>query len=103
MAQRSLAQIVASALIYSATAGFRHDSIPTAIEALKTQGSTHNIHFDDTEDASFFTEDNLAQYDVLVFLMNTGEGAICQNCQGCILTLVGSPRRQRSSSIPEIS
>lgn len=61
-------------LIYSATADFRHDSIPTAIEAMKTQGPAYKIQFDNTEDPTWFTDDRLAQYDVLVFLMNTGEG-----------------------------
>lgn len=76
MTSASLAQnnTTASALIYSATADFRHDSIPTAIEALKAQGSSYNIQFDNTEDASWFTDDKLARYDLLVFLMNTGEG-----------------------------
>lgn len=68
------AQNTARALIYSATADFRHDSIPTAIEALKDQGPTHNVTFDQTEDQTVFTDDHLAQYDALVFLMNTGEG-----------------------------
>jgi hypothetical protein len=62
------------ALIYSATADFRHDSIPTAIEAMKTQGPTYNVQFDQTEDMMWFTDDRLAEYDALVFLDNTGEG-----------------------------
>lgn len=62
------------ALIYSATADFRHDSIPTAIQAMKTQGPTYNVQFDQTEDMSWFTDDRLAQYDALVFLDNTGQG-----------------------------
>ncbi|KAI0703803.1 class I glutamine amidotransferase-like protein [Cytidiella melzeri] len=65
--------ITATALIYSATADFRHDSIPTAIEALKAQGPAYNIRFNSTEDASWFNDDELSQYDLLVFLMNTGE------------------------------
>ena len=62
------------ALIYSATADFRHDSIPTAIQAMETQGPNYNIQFDQTEDMTWFTDDTLAQYDALVFLDNTGEG-----------------------------
>lgn len=62
------------ALIYSATADFRHDSIPTAIQAMKTQGPAYNVQFDQTEDMSWFTDDRLAQYDALVFLDNTGQG-----------------------------
>lgn len=60
-------------LIYSATRDFRHDSIPTAIDALKGKGSSINVSFDNTEDQSQFTDDNLKQYDAVLFLDNTGE------------------------------
>ncbi|PSS05525.1 hypothetical protein PHLCEN_2v3807 [Hermanssonia centrifuga] len=63
----------ARALIYSATADFRHDSIPTAVQALKTNGPASNVQFDHTEDQTWFTDDRLAQYDAIVFLQNTGE------------------------------
>ncbi|KAJ3716004.1 class I glutamine amidotransferase-like protein [Lentinula raphanica] len=63
----------AKVLIYSATADFRHDSIPTAIQALQSQGSSFGIQFENTEDKSQFTDQNLAQYDALLFLDNTGE------------------------------
>ncbi|KAL0572322.1 hypothetical protein V5O48_009644 [Marasmius crinis-equi] len=63
----------ASVLIYSATQGFRHDSIPTAIEALKARGPSVNIDFDNTEDENQFTDGNLARYDAIVFLSTTGE------------------------------
>ncbi|GJE96229.1 class I glutamine amidotransferase-like protein [Phanerochaete sordida] len=61
------------ALIYSATADFRHDSIPTAVQSMKTQGPSYNVQFDQTEDMTWFTDDTLATYDALVFLDNTGE------------------------------
>ncbi|TRM55325.1 ThuA-like domain-containing protein [Schizophyllum amplum] len=60
-------------LIYSATEQFRHDSIPTAVQALKGAGDTYSITFDATEDRTLFTDGNLSQYDALVFLSNTGE------------------------------
>ncbi|KAG6850692.1 hypothetical protein H0H93_009850 [Arthromyces matolae] len=60
-------------LIYSATAGYRHDSIPTAIAALKATGPSVNLDFDATEDKSLFTIDNLSQYDAILFLSTTGE------------------------------
>lgn len=65
---------VARILIYSATADFRHDSIPTAVDALVQLGPHSNIAFDHTEDKTWFTDDTLAQYDALLFLSNTGEG-----------------------------
>ncbi|KAL9714215.1 hypothetical protein Ac2012v2_002525 [Leucoagaricus gongylophorus] len=69
LAEGSIARI----LIFSRTVEFRHDSIPTAIEALKSHSSTIDVVFDQTEDQSLFTDDNLQKYDGLVFLSNTGE------------------------------
>lgn len=64
----------AKILIYSATRGFRHDSIPTAIAALKANSSSINVQFDNTEDQAQFSDDNLAKYDAVLFLSTTGEG-----------------------------
>ncbi len=69
-AQASVARI----LIYSATREFRHDSIPTAVDALVAEGPAANITFDHTEDQTWFTDDRLQQYDALLFLSNSGEG-----------------------------
>jgi len=69
----AMAQQTAKVLIYSATAGYRHASIPQAIESMKELGATKNIQFDNTEDPSFFTDANLTQYDALLFLMTTGQ------------------------------
>ncbi|KAF5367124.1 hypothetical protein D9758_003999 [Tetrapyrgos nigripes] len=65
--------IPARILIYSATREFRHDSIPTAIQALQSKASSINVTFDDTEDQNQFADDILAGYDALLFLDNTGE------------------------------
>jgi hypothetical protein len=61
-------------LIYSATLEYRHDSIPTAIRVLKAGRPEIDAIFDSTEDASQFTDANLAKYDALIFLSNSGEG-----------------------------
>ncbi|KAJ4480074.1 class I glutamine amidotransferase-like protein [Lentinula aciculospora] len=63
----------AKILIYSATADFRHDSIPTAVQALQSNGPSFDIQFENTEDKAQFTDQTLAQYDALLFLDNTGE------------------------------
>jgi hypothetical protein len=65
----------ARGLIYSATADYRHDSIPVARDAITARGQSINVQFDATEDKIRFTDAGLASYDVLVFLMNTGEGS----------------------------
>ncbi|KIJ52530.1 hypothetical protein M422DRAFT_26111 [Sphaerobolus stellatus SS14] len=70
---QNMSSIPAKILIFSRTVDFRHDSIPTAITALKQQGSSHNIEFDNTEDQTLFTDTNLSQYDAIIFLSNTGE------------------------------
>ncbi|KAI0671930.1 trehalose utilization-domain-containing protein [Trametes maxima] len=73
MAEASAQSSVARILIYSATRDFRHDSIPTAVDALVAQGPAADINFDHTEDQGWFTDDRLQQYDALLFLSNTGE------------------------------
>ncbi|NUK10496.1 ThuA domain-containing protein [Streptomyces lunaelactis] len=60
-------------LVFSKTAGFRHDSIPAGIAALKELGKTSNITVDATEEAAQFTTSNLARYDAVVFLSTTGD------------------------------
>ena len=55
-------------LVFSKTAGFRHSSIPTAIDALKAMAQSHNFLLNATEDADAFTFDNLVQYEAVVFL-----------------------------------
>ncbi|KAJ7086074.1 class I glutamine amidotransferase-like protein [Mycena belliarum] len=64
----------ARVLVYTATERFRHDSIPTAVEALKNQSSNINVVFDHTEDQTQFTDPVLAGYDAIMFVSTTGEG-----------------------------
>ncbi|KAF8072032.1 class I glutamine amidotransferase-like protein [Lyophyllum atratum] len=71
MAQQQ--SVPARILIYSATAGFRHDSIPTAIAALKAREASINVEFDATEDKAQFTDSILAGFDAVLFLSTTGE------------------------------
>ncbi|WP_431948574.1 ThuA domain-containing protein [Actinacidiphila sp. bgisy167] len=60
-------------LVFSRTAGFRHDSIPTGVAALKELGATANITVDATEEPRQFTSNNLARYDAVVFMSTTGD------------------------------
>ncbi|MDH6181903.1 cytochrome c [Microbacteriaceae bacterium SG_E_30_P1] len=61
------------ALVFSKTAGFRHGSIPSGIAAIEQLGIDNNFEVDATEDAADFTEENLAQYDVVIWLSTTGD------------------------------
>ncbi|WP_162150300.1 ThuA domain-containing protein [Asticcacaulis sp. AC460] len=63
----------AQVLVFSKTAGFRHDSIPTGQAALKDLAQKQGFSVTVTEDASVFTDDNLKTYDAVVFLNTTGD------------------------------
>ena len=60
-------------LVFSRTAGFRHDSIPAGIRAVRDLGTAGGFAVDATEDARRFTAANLARYRVVVFLSTTGD------------------------------
>lgn len=58
----------------SATEGYRHDSIATAVKVLAEQGPPRNVSFSFTEDGRWFNTDELFKYDGLLFVSTTGEG-----------------------------
>ncbi|MEV4138707.1 ThuA domain-containing protein [Dactylosporangium sp. NPDC049742] len=60
-------------LVFSKTAGFRHDAIPAGITAIQQLGAANNFTVTATEDANAFTTGNLAQYEAVVFLNTTGD------------------------------
>lgn len=60
-------------LVYSKTAEYRHESIPTAVAAIERIASERGWTTLSTEDASIFTNETLARFDVIVFLMTTGD------------------------------
>ena len=60
-------------LVFSKTAGFRHGSIPAGIAAIQQLGADNGFEVTATEDAGAFTDDNLAQYDAVVWLSTTGD------------------------------
>jgi len=60
-------------LVFSKTAGFRHDSIPEGIAIVRELGEQHGFTVDATEDAGAFTAANLRRYDAVVFLSTTGD------------------------------
>ena len=60
-----------SVLIFSKTAGYRHANIPDGIEAIRKLGQENTFSVEATEDAAFFTKENLAKFQVVVFLSTT--------------------------------
>ena len=60
-------------LVFSRTAGFRHDSIPTAVATLQRLAIEAGLIADHSEDAGDFSAANLARYRVVVFASTTGD------------------------------
>ncbi|MGW3622041.1 ThuA domain-containing protein [Streptomyces sp. NPDC000880] len=60
-------------LVFSKTAGFRHDSIPAGIDAIRALGTANNFTVTATEDSAAFTPAGLATYEAVVFLNTTGD------------------------------
>jgi type 1 glutamine amidotransferase len=60
-------------LVFSKTTGFRHQSIPDGVAALREMGAETGLTVDATEDAARFSDGELARYQAVVFLSTTGE------------------------------
>ena len=60
------------ALVYHETTGFRHASIPYAIQQITAYGKRHRVEVTADQTSSQFTDAGLAQYDVVVWLSTVG-------------------------------
>lgn len=60
-------------LVYSRTAGYRHDSIPAGVDALRSLAAQAGHGLDATEDPAAFTPDGLSGYAVVIFLSTSGD------------------------------
>jgi type 1 glutamine amidotransferase len=60
-------------LLFSKTAGFRHASIPDAIRALEAKAASRRWQVSATEDGSWFEDARLDGFDVVVFLLSSGD------------------------------
>jgi len=63
----------ARVLVFSKTAGFRHDSIPAGIASIRQLGRAHGFSVTATEHASVFRAKRLRRFDAVVFLNTTGD------------------------------
>ena len=66
------ADVLPRILVFSRTAGFRHDSIPDGIRCLREIGAAR-WQVDATEDPATFTAERLRGYRAVVFLSTTGD------------------------------
>lgn len=69
----SAADAAYDVLVFSKTAGFRHDSIPQGIQAIRDLGAANNFTVTATEDGNAFSTANLAQFEAVIFLNTTGD------------------------------
>ena len=60
------------ALVFSKTKGFRHQSIPDGVVALKKLARDNVFQIYTTEDEDYITDKNLAEYDVIILMSTTG-------------------------------
>ncbi|WP_238432485.1 ThuA domain-containing protein [Micromonospora tarensis] len=60
------------ALLFTKTAGYRHDSIPAGIAMFQQQAAANNFELVQTEDSSVFTASNLATFDVIIMFQTSG-------------------------------
>jgi type 1 glutamine amidotransferase len=61
----------ARVLVYSGSTGYRHDSIPAAVEAMKAIVTKSGYAVDATEDPEVFTVEKLKAYKAIVLVSNS--------------------------------
>jgi cytochrome c len=60
-------------LVFTRTISFRHDSIGPGVEALRRLGQDNGFAVEQTEDPADFSDQNLARYDVVLWLSTDGD------------------------------
>src|SRR5688500_2035524 len=60
-------------LVFTKTAGFRHTSTPSAVQALRELGARNGFTIAATEDPGGFTDANLARYAIVAVVLTTGD------------------------------
>ncbi|MEU6646352.1 ThuA domain-containing protein [Saccharomonospora sp. NPDC046836] len=61
-----------NALLFTKTAGYRHDSIPAGVARFEQLAADNNFTVDHTEDSSVFNDADLAGYDVVIMFQTSG-------------------------------
>jgi len=60
-------------LVFTRTAGFRHDSIPVGVDTLRALAAEAGLQIEHSEDPSLFDATNLSRFRAVVFLNATGD------------------------------
>jgi type 1 glutamine amidotransferase len=64
---------LSNVLVFTRTAGFRHDSIPVGITAVQSLGQANGFSVQASEDPALFNDQALAAFQVVVFLSTTAD------------------------------
>jgi len=73
MAVHPDAEAPRSVLVFSRTAGYRHESIADGVAAVEALGREHGWYVQATEDPAWFNDSDLSGRAVVVFLSTTGD------------------------------
>ena len=65
-----------SVLIFYKTNGFTHGSIPSGIDMINQFGNDLNWNVDASDNSAVFTSENLAQYNVVIWLNTSGDNLL---------------------------
>ena len=60
-------------LLFTKTAGWHHKSIPAAVVNINSLAKEHHFNLVWHEEASYFNDEYLTQFDVIIFMMTTGD------------------------------
>ena len=60
-------------LVFTKTAGFRHESIPAGVKMMEKICADLNISMIHSEDANIFTDDNIGKFRIIMFLNTSGD------------------------------
>jgi type 1 glutamine amidotransferase len=80
----------ARVLMLTATAAFRHDSIPAARQVMAAMAASGAFSVNATEDLSLVTADALRDYDVVMFALTSGELPFSAAQKSALLDFVAS-------------
>ena len=62
---------IAKILVFTKTAGFRHQSIEKGVSTLRSMGSANSFEITQSEDAAIFEFEGLDDFDLIIFLSTT--------------------------------
>jgi type 1 glutamine amidotransferase len=85
-----VAETAIRVLMLTATAGFRHDSIPTARQVMNDLAAGGEFRVSATEALSAISGSNLSAYDVVFFALTSGELPFTDDQKTALLTFVRS-------------